>query len=117
MKHRLIELIQNFADGTYISNGIIVDGTRVDDVADYLLSSGVIVPPCKVGDTVYVIFKDKIYKATVYSMNIETEQNHYLFLVKVKVFDQISMFKVFIFGKTVFPTKEEAEQTLKGGAE
>ena len=27
---------------------------RIGDLADYLLENGVIVPPCKVGDTVYV---------------------------------------------------------------
>ena len=53
MRERLVELLKNFADGTYTSNGIIVDGTRVDDVSDYLLANGVIVPPCKVGQTVY----------------------------------------------------------------
>lgn len=44
MRDRLIELLQNFADGTYTSNGTITDGTKVDDVVDYLIANGVIVP-------------------------------------------------------------------------
>ena len=43
MRDRLIELLQNFADGTYASNGRFVDNTKVDDVADYLLANGVTV--------------------------------------------------------------------------
>ena len=57
MRDRLVELLQNFADGTYTSNVRFVDNTKVDDVADYLLANGVIVPPVKVGDTVYRINK------------------------------------------------------------
>lgn len=58
MRDRLIKLLQEFADGTYSSNGYIVDNTQVDDVADHLLANGVIVPPCKVGDTLYVMDVD-----------------------------------------------------------
>lgn len=54
-RDRFIELFSPFADGTYNSSGIIIDGTKVDDIVDYLLANGVIVPPCKVGD--YVRFK------------------------------------------------------------
>ncbi len=43
MRDRLIELLQNFADGTHSSNGHFVDNTQVDDVADHLLANGVIV--------------------------------------------------------------------------
>ena len=92
-----------------------LESCYAERVADYLLSNGVIVPPCKVGDVVYVIFNDKIHKATVHNMKIETENDYYAVLIKVRVFDQISLFKTFLLGKTVFLTKEEAEQALKGG--
>lgn len=62
-RKRLVELIQNFADGTYTNNGVIVDGTKVDDIADHLLANGIVVPPVKVGQTVYeldnIVDKDK----------------------------------------------------------
>ncbi len=44
-RKRLVELLQNFADGTYTNNGVIVDGTKVDDIADHLLDNGVKVTP------------------------------------------------------------------------
>lgn len=53
MENRLIKLLQHFADGTYSSNGHFVDNTQVDDVADFLIANGIIVPPCKVGDSAY----------------------------------------------------------------
>lgn len=40
-REKLIELIQEFADGTYSSNGTIVDGTDVDAVVDHLIANGV----------------------------------------------------------------------------
>mgnify|MGYP006864375302 CR=1 FL=1 len=48
-RERLIELLQSVpAD---------YEGNRgVGSIADYLLANGVIVQPCKVGDTVYVLF-------------------------------------------------------------
>ena len=107
MRDRLIELLKNSSQ--YITE----QDSLIEKIADYLLENGVIVPPCKVGETVYVIFNGGIYKATVYNLKIETEENHYLILIKVNVFDKISMFKVFILGKTAFLTKEEAEQALR----
>lgn len=48
-KERLVDLFRS-------SPGVFVDGAEMEyAVADYLLQNGVIVPPCKVGDTVYKI--------------------------------------------------------------
>lgn len=44
IKERLAQLFGEFADGTYSSNGTIIDGTRVDDVVDHLVSNGVRMP-------------------------------------------------------------------------
>ena len=46
MREKLIELIRNC---------ISCEECRDADIADHLLANGVIVPPCKVGDTVYYI--------------------------------------------------------------
>lgn len=48
MRDRLVEILKNFADGTYTSNGKIVEGTKVDDIADLIIADGWIRPPCKV---------------------------------------------------------------------
>ena len=45
-KEKLIELL---------SGKSIDTPADVEYVADYLIANGVIVPPCKVGDTVYVL--------------------------------------------------------------
>ena len=82
--------------------------------ADYLLTNGAVVPPCKVGDYVYVLFGNKIAKANVFSMVAETEDKKWIYILKCKVFDGIYMFKRFIYGKTVFLTPEEAEKALGG---
>lgn len=91
------------------------------NIADHLLANGVIVPPCKVGGTVYVICNQEVQETSVFSMKAETEDNHYVFYIKAKAVDgtnktvdgYVSVFKTFMFGKTVFLTKEEAEKALK----
>ena len=76
--------------------------------ADYLLANGVIVPPCKVGDTVYCIIKEHVPDDD-YRMSWHNETN----ILERKF--TLSMIE--LFGKTVFLTKEEAERALKGGDE
>ena len=84
-----------------------------EHLADHLLANGVIVPPCKVGDTVYVIYNNKIIKGKVDSFDVVIEGNETSYVAGVKFFDQIAMVKGFSFGLNVFLTKEEAEQALK----
>ena len=49
--------------------GAKMDGERkrfnAGFAADYLLANGVIVPPCKVGDTVYFVLKDKMVEESI----------------------------------------------------
>ena len=81
------------------SNGICFTHRETD----YLLENGVIVPPVKVGDTVYQ--RDsagRIYEITVTKVIYDTNGI---------AFDESAI------GKTVFLTKEQAEKALKGGAE
>ena len=71
--------------------------------------------PCKVGNTIYTIgFNNNrplVYESVVLSTLI-TEKEIY-FNVKVDEFEINSQLKQSMFGKTVFFTKEEAEQKLK----
>ena len=94
-------------------------------LADYLLAHGVIVPPVKVGQTVYYIYDGFIEPCTV----------KVIFLAEFKDEDGNDSYSAEIFfdredcpyvsaeiyfteiGKTVFLTKEDAEKALKGGAE
>lgn len=62
MRDRLIELFKQKScvynecekECSSCGNFEMYDST-IEHIADYLLENGVIVPPCKVGDTVYVI--------------------------------------------------------------
>ena len=100
MRNRLIELIND-----------VVHPCHAGALADYLIENGVILPPCKVGDTVYRISKRYgewcVLPRTVcsirYSLDSRGNIAWYLFTT---IEDRI--------GETVFLTSEEAEQALKG---
>ena len=74
----------------------------------------IIVPPYKVGDTVYVI-ADKVYwKAKVRSVWYRRSEYKEDDLVCVEYEDgEIKSY----YGREIYFSKEEAEQALKGGAE
>lgn len=83
-------------------------------LADYLLKYGVIAPPCKVGVEVYFAAKerDRIFKGELISFSLDAA--HFWFFCRY--YCGLSLWhQVEDFGKTVFLTREEAEQALKGG--
>ena len=91
-------------------------------LADHLLASGVIVSPCKMGDTLYRvvtmgtgvqrrIIRHK-HSGVIKTLQYETKKN---FIRKIVVSKNNFLDVCENFGKTVFSTKEEAEQALKGG--
>lgn len=127
MRERLICLIKN-AEKAFPKDKPVLDIEEF--VADYLLANGAIVPPCKVGDTVYVKWRlhrnsnDGIYPVKVYALRWDEKKNN--FRVCVEGNFEISAYgckythhyqATFAwnnFGKTVFLTREEAEAALKG---
>lgn len=98
---------------------------NVRTLAEHLLANGVIVPPCKVGDTVYAFsgdfgvvlpyfvenlrigFMDKNRNYWCYEANCHAEETD-------ELLDALD-FDLDDFGKTVFLSSEEAERALKGG--
>lgn len=62
--------------------------------------------PCKVGSTVYYIDDYEIYSDKVDSINIRKENEEYIFCIA------FMDYRADDFGKTVFLTREEAEQAL-----
>lgn len=81
-----------------------------DDLADYLLANGVIVPPCKVGDKVYWLLKDR--EDYFVSEDTITEIGTKGFFVSAFLnnTEDISNFEPWeSLGKTVFLTHEEAQ--------
>lgn len=118
MKERLIQMLQE-AEGQaayYDKNDMY------DMIADYLLDNGVIVLPCKIGDTVW--FKSKWqsciepYEITnlMLSQNKKGEWTRkytaYL-LQSEKTMDVAIRFTFDDVGKTVSLTREAAEEALK----
>ena len=107
-RDRFIELIKASIYGN-IDEGFNGPELNCENVADYLLANGVIVPPCKVGDMVYIIgiFTGQFITRQVVAINYG-ESGLFLLLdsyTVVSVEEQL--------GKTVFLTKEEAEEKLK----
>lgn len=98
-RERLIEIL---SEPIYPKEG--VDPAEV--VADYLLDNGVIVPPCKVGDTVYCIRHSKARKPFVKPLEICSIIS--FGAGKLMVFTT----KLDTWGVTAFATKAEAEKAL-----
>ena len=109
MRNRLIELLKD-VEWRYleISKMFPYEKSLTDFTVDYLLENGVIVPPCKVRDEVYFICFDKIYPHKIKYFEINRWGRFAC---------SSTQFPFECFGKTVFLTREEAEQALKGGVE
>jgi hypothetical protein len=106
MRDRLIELLSGKSIDTQ---------PDVEYVADYLLENGVLVPPCKVRDTVYLIptYEGKPYcgivEDKVQMIGITSRGIH------IKARNHHDHNKMYMLGKGAFLSKEEAEKALKGG--
>ena len=90
---------------------------ETSELADVLLENGIIVPPCKVGDTVYFVAGDEVMFSLVEKIKIEQAAR----FNPEMVFNSIYLVGVFnpipfdLIGKTVFLAREEAEAALNGG--
>ncbi len=111
-RERLIDLILS-ADISLFG----ADKSFAELYADYLLANGVIVPPCKVGDTVYGISRGAIIPIGVdriqYSkrgIDILGRNEQYY------GYGTITLHPDNEFGIEWYTTKEEALKALKGGA-
>ena len=89
---------------------------HIERQVDYLLANGVIVPPCKVGDTIYQLckgYKSYVLEYEVIEISILEDFIDIIASSKKCPFAYPDRFSSEQFGKTVFLTKEEAEQALK----
>lgn len=104
MRDRLIGLIEKAGteeayDAVFSSIDDLIDMPRGKEyLADYLISNGVIVPPCKVGDKVYQTDGVRIYESTIINVVYDTYGI---------AFDERAI------GESIFLTREEAEKALK----
>ena len=118
-KERLVELLlesepikERDLDDDWGDNEIL-------DIAEHLLENSVLVPPVKVGDTVYTNVswqgwylrdKDKPYKAKVVYIGINGSKN-YVNVVYEKN-DNMMTFTFDEIGDRIFLTREEAEKAV-----
>ena len=118
-REKLIELIDDYIYGVDVNHWY---SEELDEgLADHLLANGVIVPPCKVGDEVYVLTTDSlsgIEKSRVKRMTLQNLQDGMTIKIIVPCIcddwgNAVWEFYPDDFGKTVFLTKEEAEKALK----
>ena len=93
-RDKLIELIEEW-----------YKETPTQYLANYLLANGVIVPPCKVGDVVWEINTENPFEEDLRVMETKVER----FFVGTS----LDIHSMDCIGKTVFLTKEDAEEKLK----
>lgn len=114
MRDRLIELIDDFIRDVDVSHWY---SDELDEkLADHLLANGVIVPPCKEGDTMYCdgkLFADHC-QGEIMSFPVDIVRTEVCSTFRGEI-DMIFEFND--FGKKVFLTKEEAEKALERSGE
>jgi hypothetical protein len=117
MREKLIELI--WASGCVETWDYYTDDFKklnpIETLADHLIENGVIVPPCKVGDTIYMLVTKKTHSFDLKSG--ERRENQHTFIKKTILMESNFFRVIRDYGKTVFLTKAGAQAALKGGAE
>ena len=108
-RDRLVELLKNspYLDVCYADYG------TYEKAADNLLSNGVIAPPCKIGDKIYMLVTKHTHSFEFDNGKMVRKNNQHTF-IKQTYLAESNFFRVLRdFGKTVFLTREEAEQALR----
>jgi hypothetical protein len=100
MKERITKLIKE-AQERFI---------YAEEQARYLIDNEVIVPPCKVDDSIFRVGNTKIWEWLIKHTEIYADEI-------VFIDDSGNVFTEDDIGKTVFLTREEAERALKGGVQ
>lgn len=115
-RERLIQLIGEIKSYEYGGMATVTD----EGLADYLLDNGIIALPVRVGDIVYtnrsmqgwyMKLKDRPYEARVVYIGVN-EKDNFMNVAFLKN-DNMLSFRFSEIGKTVFFTREEAENALK----
>ena len=130
-RERLIELLMQ-GDIAASKQGVFnccMCRREAETIADYLLESGVIVPPVSLGEKIYEIIslKDRepyFITATVCAVHIadgsrnscQRKRESYI-IAECPGTKYVHKYPISKFGKTVFLTQEEAKQALKESEE
>lgn len=111
MRDRLIELIES---ARYWG------ANTSEEIADKLLSEGVIVPPCKVGDTIYCIWQYSDFNKQDRPVIRESKVDGFVLddgEVKIIPENYVTMANMWYRLLSVHYTREEAEKALKERSE
>lgn len=117
-RERLIELVdkaEDICDSTLDCDSckyVLSGSCKTILIADYLLANGVIVPPCKVGDTVWfnTFKKNATVCVGIQPHTVDRIDVTYVCDTKNLIETKIASWEI---GKGVFLTKEEAEKALR----
>lgn len=107
MRDRLIKLLNTDMSGC--------DGDYAEELADYLIANGVILPPCKVADTLYEpTDRGTISEYEVLAVRVDLFSTFVEWKIKEGiVWRSVHEINSNEIGKTVFLSREEAERVLK----
>ena len=122
MRDRLIELIGSKVCEDYSPTcdewqphsceKCFANDCRIGELADHLIANGVIVPPCKMGDKLYRIFTMESDAIPPW-VGSDPETVKRIGVATQNILGNWNVFPMEYFGKTVFLTREEAENALK----
>lgn len=103
MKEKLNELLDTMIDENEGKN------LTTEKIADYLIQNGILVPPCKVGDEVWVVFEwdSELMQGEITMVQQQFDESWNLWVSRHLVFNATAI------GETVFLSREEAEKKLK----
>ena len=115
-RERLIELLKNDncpspfvcdANCKYINS----DNCSAERIADYLLENGVIVPPVKIGDTVYLLSRGDIIPINIIAIQGNNSGNFLIGMNEENFgYSTISLHLENNWGAEWYITREEAEK-------
>lgn len=101
-RERLIELISK----------VQYMGGLEEKLADHLLADGVIVTPYSVGDKMYTIYGNQLKEWKVWLAGYDYYHGKFEIHLVTEDYEELIVLQNFELHKTVFLTKEEAEQAL-----
>ena len=128
MRDRLVELLENKYDHYCDQCGVNKESQYIENLADYLIENGVVCPPCKVGDEIWVVETEcgeavdvtcYIFLAQSKGFVIATPQVNDYDIDEIIEYhideteDNLETSLVVFPDELCFPTEEQAEQKLK----
>lgn len=117
-RERLYELILEAENKFFRETPCGTDSSRIEKTVEHLLANGVLLPPCKVGQTVYFMLYDEICEAKVIFIEINFFTNPQIWISLEYYSPMFGTYEYksrvdLMLGKTVFLTREQAEDAIR----